>query len=55
MQVLKLHLTNRKDGIARLDRYVIDIVDGGRCVGRKLKVENTKVLHTYAKGKVCSV
>ncbi|MFS8664802.1 MAG: ribonuclease E/G, partial [Limnochordales bacterium] len=55
MQVQEPHLTNPRDGIARIDGYVIDIVDGGQYVGQKLKVEITKVFRTYAKGRVRSV
>ncbi|MFO7311193.1 MAG: Rne/Rng family ribonuclease [Bacillota bacterium] len=55
MQVQEPHLTNPKDGIARIEGYVIDIEGGGRYVGQKLKVEITKVFRTYAKGKVRSV
>jgi len=55
MQVQEPHLTNPKDGIARIEGYVIDIEDGGRYVGQKLKVEITKVFRTYAKGRVRSV
>ncbi|OUN00532.1 MAG: ribonuclease G [Firmicutes bacterium ZCTH02-B6] len=55
MQVQEPHLTNPKDGIARIEGYVIDIEGAGRYVGQKLQVEITKVFRTYAKGRVRSV
>lgn len=52
MQVEEPHITNPKDGIARVEGYVIDIEGAGRMVGQKLKVEITKVFRTYAKGRM---
>lgn len=46
------HSTHPQNGISRLDGYVVDIEGAGNCVGKKLKVEITKVFRTYAKGKV---
>lgn len=46
------HITNPKDGIARIDGYVIDVEGGGQHVGQRHKVEITRVFRTYAKGKL---
>ncbi len=46
------HATNPKDGIARVEGYVIDIVNGGELVGQLVEVEITRVFRTYAKGKI---
>ncbi|MBE3598251.1 MAG: Rne/Rng family ribonuclease [Limnochordaceae bacterium] len=54
LEVEEPHVNNPKDGIARLEGYVVDIEGGGRHVGRRLKVEITKVFRTYAKGRVVS-
>lgn len=54
LEVEEPHVTNPRDGIARLEGYVVDIEGGGRHVGQKLKVEITKVFRTYAKGRVVS-
>lgn len=54
MEVEEPHVSNPRDGIARVHGYVIDIEGAGRMVGQKLKVEITKVFRTYAKGRVRS-
>ncbi|MEW6046407.1 MAG: Rne/Rng family ribonuclease [Bacillota bacterium] len=54
LQVEEPHVTNPRDGIARLEGYVVDIEGAGRHVGQRLKVEITKVFRTYAKGRVVS-
>ena len=54
MEVEEPHVSNPKDGIARVQGYVIDIEGAGRMVGQRLKVEITKVFRTYAKGRVRS-
>ncbi|MGI6611267.1 MAG: Rne/Rng family ribonuclease [Limnochordia bacterium] len=46
------HVSNPRDGIGRLEGYVIDIDGAGNQVGQRLKVEVTKVYRTYAKGRV---
>ena len=56
-QVLELtvdepHMSNPRDGIGRLEGYVIDIDGAGNRVGQRLMVEVTKVYRTYAKGRV---
>ncbi len=52
MEVQDLHSGKPQDGISRLDGYVVDIEGAGGFVGKKLKVEITKVFRTYAKGKM---
>lgn len=52
VQVQEAHVTNPKDGIARVEGYVLDIEGAGRHVGKRLKVEITKVFRTYAKGRM---
>lgn len=46
------HVSNPKDGIARIEGYVIDIEGAGRMVGKRLSVEIAKVFRTYAKGRI---
>src|SRR5690606_8287174 len=48
------HVSNPKDGIARLEGYVLDIEGAGRHVGERLQVEITRVFRTYAKGRMVS-
>ncbi|MCK9223212.1 MAG: Rne/Rng family ribonuclease [Limnochordia bacterium] len=52
IEVEEPHISNPKDGIARIEGYVLDIQGAGQHVGRKLQVQITKVFRTYAKGKV---
>lgn len=52
VQVTEPHVTNPKDGIARIEGYVVDVEGAGDLVGRTLRVEITKVFRTYAKGRV---
>lgn len=54
MDVEEAHASNPKDGIARVDGYVVDIEGAGSMVGQRLQVEITKVFRTYAKGRVLS-
>ena len=46
------HAGNPRDGIARVEGYVIDIKDGGSRVGEKLKVRITSCLRTFAKAAI---
>lgn len=55
MEIEETHITNPKDGIARIEGYVIDVEDGGHYVGEQHEVEITRVFRTYAKGKLRSV
>src|SRR5690606_1793600 len=54
MDVEEAHASNPRDGIARVDGYVVDIEGAGSMVGQRLQVEITKVFRTYAKGRVLS-
>lgn len=46
----EVHVKNPKDGIARIDGYVIDVNDGAKFVGHKVKVQICETFRTYAKG-----
>ncbi|MDD4337903.1 MAG: Rne/Rng family ribonuclease, partial [Firmicutes bacterium] len=46
------HVSNSRDGIARLEGYVIDVEGAGRLIGEKLPVEVTKVFKTYARARM---
>ena len=52
LDVLEPHVTNRDNGIARIEGYIIDIEKGARVVGKKVKVEIIRVFRTYARGKM---
>ena len=45
------HATNPREGIARLEGYVVNVEGAGDRVGDNIKVEITKVYRTYAKGR----
>lgn len=47
-----LHNTNAKDGIARLDGYILDIEGGGSLVGETVPIKVAKVYRTYAKARI---
>lgn len=46
------HVSNAKDGIARVEGYVIDIESGSRHVGDTVRVEITRAHRTYAKARL---
>ncbi|MDI3280909.1 MAG: Rne/Rng family ribonuclease [Bacillota bacterium] len=54
VRVEEPHVTNRQDGIARVEGYVIDVEGGGALVGQKVNVEITRAFRTYAKGRIVS-
>ncbi|BAS28610.1 Rne/Rng family ribonuclease [Limnochorda pilosa] len=54
LKVEEPHISNPKDGIARVEGYVVDIEGAGRRVGQQLQVEITRVFRTYAKARVVS-
>ena len=54
LQVEEPHASHPEDGIARVEGYVVDIEGAGRHVGRRLKVEITRVYRTYARARVVS-
>ncbi|MGI6518560.1 MAG: Rne/Rng family ribonuclease [Bacillota bacterium] len=49
------HVSNSRDGIARLEGYVIDVEGAGRLIGEKLLVQVTKVFKTYARAQMVEV
>ncbi len=46
------HVSNPRDGIARVEGYVIDVEGGGKRVGEHVKVEIVKAYRTYAKARI---
>ncbi len=48
------HMTNSRDGIARLEGYVIDVEGAGRMMGTRVKAKITKVFKTYARARLMS-
>lgn len=50
--VEEIHATNKNDGIARINGYILDIEGAGPLVGKKVSVEIIKVFRTYAKAKI---
>ena len=46
------HVTNPKNGIARVDGYVIDVEEGADYLGLKVKVQINKTYRTYAKARL---
>jgi len=46
------HETNPRDGIARIEGYIVDIEGAGGMVGSKKTVKIYKTFKTYAKGKI---
>ncbi|BCV24561.1 Rne/Rng family ribonuclease [Gelria sp. Kuro-4] len=54
LKVEEQHLTNPRDGIARVEGFVIDIEDGARLVGETVRVEITKLTRTYARARLLS-
>ncbi|NLZ53216.1 MAG: Rne/Rng family ribonuclease [Thermoanaerobacteraceae bacterium] len=46
------HITNPRDGIARVDGYVIDVEEGADYLGLKVKVQISKTYRTYAKARL---
>ena len=51
LEVEEPHATNPRDGIARLEGYVVNVEGAGDRVGDSIRVEITKVYRTYAKGR----
>jgi len=43
------HISNPKNGIARVDGYIIDVEDGADYLGLKVKAQINKTYRTYAK------
>ncbi len=49
VKVEEPHSSNPRDGIARVEGYVIDIENGGKMVGENVNVEIVNAYRTYAK------
>ncbi len=52
VEVEEPHASNPKDGIARVEGYVLDIASAGNSVGQEVEVEIVKAYRTYAKARV---
>lgn len=52
LRVDEAHVTSVKDGIARVEGYVVDIEGGAARVGQTVRVEITKAFRTYAKARI---
>ncbi len=52
LKIEEPHVSNAKDGIARVEGYVIDVEAGGRFVGDTTKVEIVKAYRTYARARI---
>jgi len=52
LDIQEPHVSNPKDGIGRIEGYVIDVEGAGKLVGQRLTVEIVKVFRTYAKARV---
>lgn len=50
--VEEIHANASKDGIARINGYILDIEGAGLLVGKKVRVEITRVFRTYAKARL---
>ena len=46
------HTNNPEDGIARVEGYVIDIIDGGKLIGEKVTVRIEEVSRTFARARI---
>lgn len=49
VRILEQHPNNPKDGIARKDGFIIDVVNAGSLVGEMVRVKIVEVFKTYAK------
>ncbi len=52
-KVEEAHATNPRDGIARLDGYIIDVEEGRAFIGEKISLEIVRVFRTYARARIC--
>ncbi|MHB1420432.1 MAG: Rne/Rng family ribonuclease, partial [Bacillota bacterium] len=51
-RVEETHATNIRDGIARIQGFVLNITDAGAMIGQEVPVQVTKVFRTYAKARL---
>lgn len=54
LTVEEQHESNPKDGITRIEGYIVDIEGAGNMVGSKAIIKIYKAFKTYAKGKIIS-
>ncbi len=52
VEVEEMHAANPKDGIARIQGFIVDIEDGSDCVGQKVVIEIEKVYRTCARARI---
>ncbi|MGM0471757.1 MAG: Rne/Rng family ribonuclease [Bacillota bacterium] len=52
LEIEETHVTNKQHGIARVEGFIIDIIDASHLVGEEVKVKIKKVYRTYAKAEV---
>ncbi len=52
LKIEEPHISNAKDGIARVEGYVIDVEAGGRFVGDTVRAEIVKAYRTYARARL---
>ena len=52
LQIQSPHASSARDGIGRVDGYVIDVLDGAGHSGRRVRVEIVKAFRTYAKARI---
>lgn len=49
------HISNPLDGIARIEGYVINIIQGAPYIGQKVRVEINQAFRTYAKARIIEI
>ncbi len=54
VRVEEVHAVNPKNGIARVEGYVLDIENGASHVGQRVRVEVVGAFRTYAKARIVS-
>lgn len=50
--VEETHISNSKDGIARIEGYVVNIENAGDMVGKRVKIQIYKTFRTYSKARM---
>lgn len=52
VEIEEPHASNPRDGICRLEGYIVDVEGGGALVGSTARVEITRVFRTYARARL---
>ncbi|HHY47004.1 MAG TPA: Rne/Rng family ribonuclease [Firmicutes bacterium] len=52
VEIEEPHASNPRDGITRLEGYIVDVEGGGGLVGSTARVQITKVFRTYARARL---